>query len=445
METVSGEAKTSVVGEGNTPRVAVVGLGFVGLTLAVSLASRGFEVVGIEQNPEVLASLRQGLPQFFEPELEPLLRGHLHTGRLSIFGSVPEAWTSGKVDIVIITIGTPRDSAGRQSGALLSVLDKLSDVLTGGELVVLRSTVSVGTTRWMANYFEDAGVSVLVAMCPERTVEGRALIELSTLPQIVGAIDEVSATSAMRFFSQQGVSVVRVSSPEGAELAKLASNTYRDVSFAFANEIAKIAEAAGVEPHELIAAVNHEYPRSQISLPGPVGGPCLEKDPWILAESARALGVDAPIARAARLTNEALPASLVSRISLLVDLDDAATKIALLGLTFKGRPETTDVRGSPSMELVRGLSENRAQLDVWDPRVDCVDLSSAGANVRVAETCDECLDCADIVVIMTNHSFFSTPDFLEMLKQLPPSVPVLDLWPTFNTKTGQGQMRFGVT
>lgn len=419
-----------------TPSVAVVGLGYVGLTLAVFLASRGFKVSGVERNPAVLSSLRQGVPHFYEPGLRTAFAEQLAAGMVSLEPSVTEAWGKGNIDTVIISIGTPRDSAGTGASPLLEVLHDLCDVLKGGELVMLRSTVGIGTTRWMAERFMAAGINVRVAMCPERTVEGQALHELASLPQIIGAMGDSAAEAATTFFAQQGVPVVVVSSPEAAELAKLASNTFRDVSFAFANEIAKIAVAADVDPYEVITATNHDYPRSRIAMPGPVGGPCLEKDPWILAQSASALNVDAPIARAARLTNEAVPARLADEISTLTDLEAPTTKIAVLGLAFKGRPETNDLRGSPSMDLVSRLLEKapRLSLALWDPIATDVELPPWGLNTHITETFHECLHRADVVVLMTNHPAFSSCEFLDSLEKLAADAFVIDMWPMLNTR-----------
>jgi UDP-N-acetyl-D-mannosaminuronic acid dehydrogenase len=211
--------------------------------------------------------------------------------------------------------------------------------------------------------------------------------------------------------------------------------------------LASIARAAGVDPYELVQATNWDYPRSQIALPGPVGGPCLQKDPWILAESADSLGVDARISRAARITNELVPADVVAQVLRLADLGHPTAKVAIFGLAFKGRPETNDLRGSPSTEVIRLLigQSPAASISVWDPLIASVEVDATAGNLHVAASYRDCMLGADAVVIMTNHPFFATPEFLEALDQIPPSVPVLDLWPTFNTQTGRGQLRFGAT
>lgn len=427
--------------------VAVVGLGFVGLTFAVSLASKGFRVVGIEQSEEVLRSLKLGKPHFHEAGLEVALREQLDASRIDLAPSMEFAWSCSSPRVVVLTLGTPRGLAGADSGPLHRVMEAMRVLLVGGELVILRSTVSVGTTRALGKSLMDSGLDVHLAMCPERTVEGQALRELSTLPQIVGGIDPPSSSMAARFFAQQGVPVVTVSSPEVAELSKLASNTYRDLQFAFANELASVARAAGVDPYELVESTNWEYPRSHLALPGPVGGPCLQKDPWILAESAESLGVDARISRAARITNELVPADVAAQVLRLIERDDPTAKVAIFGLAFKGRPETDDLRGSPSLEVINLLTKERpdASISVWDPLIASLEVDATAGNCYLAASHRECMLGADAVVVMTNHAFFSTPEFLEALDQLPPNVPVLDLWPTFNTQAGRGQLRFGAT
>ena len=234
-------------------------------------------------------------------------------------------------------------------------------------LVVLRSTVRVrqhqddrrADPRGLGKQFR-------LAMAPERTVEGRALAELCCLPQVVGGINARSFDAAAALFGRLGVEIVQVHSAEAAELAKLASNTYRDVQFAFANELAYLADSTGVNVFDVIHACNYGYERTNIALPGPVAGPCLEKDAYILADSATRFGTEAPLAMTGRRTNEAI-VEHVRRISARVV--DAPTTLGIFGIAFKGRPATSDVRGSMAEQFAAAYRDNgSANVIGWDPR-----------------------------------------------------------------------------
>jgi UDP-N-acetyl-D-mannosaminuronic acid dehydrogenase len=194
-----------------------------------------------------------------------------------------------------------------------------------------------------------------IAMCPERTLEGKALQELRELPQIVGADDPAVADRAAAIFRRLTISIVQVADIETAEIIKLVSNTFRDVQFAFANEVARVCDAFGVSAHEVISAGKLGYNRTNIPLPGLVGGPCLEKDPHILMESARTRGIEMEITSAGRLVNERQPEETVQFISSEINrrkLASGPLKISILGMAFKGLPETSDLRGGTG----RGVS-----------------------------------------------------------------------------------------
>ena len=243
-----------------------------------------------------------------------------------------------------------------------------------GALVILRSTVKVGTTRDVVSpILAASGKQFDIAMCPERTLEGKALQELRELPQIVGADDPAVADRAAAVFRRLTSSIVLVSGIETAEIIKLVSNTFRDVQFAFANEVARVCDAFGVSAHEVISAGKLGYNRTNIPLPGLVGGPCLEKDPHILMESARTRGIDLEITTAGRLVNERQPEETVRFITSEIDRRDLAgagpLKINILGMAFKGMPETSDLRGSMSIKVLDALKKAHpdAEIGLYDP------------------------------------------------------------------------------
>jgi len=254
-------------------KVCVVGTGHIGLPLAALLAEVGFEVTGYDTNDDFVTHVNTtGSTDFREEGLDELLAKHLHKG-LTLTSSPP----AGQ-DVYIITVGTPLET-GMQRPNLERVRMAVQRIAPGfGEnpLIVLRSTVSIGTTRSVVlPEITRAARRFGLAFCPERTIEGKAIPEMRSLPQIVGGLDDESADRAEALFRLITPKIVRVSSLETAEMIKLINNTYRDLTFAFANEVALIAERMGLSAAEMIHAANVDYARSNVAQPGFVGGPCL--------------------------------------------------------------------------------------------------------------------------------------------------------------------------
>jgi nucleotide sugar dehydrogenase len=275
---------------------------------------------------------------------------------------------------------------------------------------------------------DSAGLPYDLAFCPERTIEGKALQELASLPQVVGGLTPAATARAAAFFQRLTQETVPVSSIEGAEMVKLINNTYRDLTFAFANEMAAAAEAAGISATEVLKAANHKYPRGNIPLPGPVGGPCLEKDPYILAEAFAGFGFTPEISLTGRRFNETMPERIIDTLLRLAGGADRVRKIAVLGLAFKGDPPTSDLRGSLAIPLVEQLRKAFLQASVigYDPLVDPVE--AAWKDIVTAETMEEAVDAADIVVIQNNHPMFRRLDPEATFSRMNPGGVVYDLW-----------------
>ena len=248
--------------------VCVLGLGYVGLTLAATMASVGFRVWGIEIRPQVVADLRKGRPHFHEPGLQDHLSRTVESGALTVHESIP---ADCDATVYIITVGTPLGPNGR---ARLDMIEHTAREVAGAmppnALVVLRSTVRLGTTRnVVAPILEATGRAYDLAFCPERTLEGSALKELRTLPQIVGGATLQATVRASQLFQFITVTTIRVANLETAETIKLVDNTQRDVHFAFSNEVARICDAIGVSAAEVINAGKLGYPAHQPAAAGP--------------------------------------------------------------------------------------------------------------------------------------------------------------------------------
>ena len=270
-------------------QIVVVGLGFVGLTLAVSLADVGYRVVGVDVSKKVVESLNKGLPHIHEVGLDSLLSFHIGKNLIVKNGiEQPEG------DVYVLCIQTPVDERKRPMLRHLEEATKaVGKVLKRDDLVIVRSTVPVGTARnAMLPILEResklvAGRDFSLVSAPERTVAGRALKELRELPQIIGGIDNTSRELAANIFRKLTTTIVSVESPEAAELIKLIDNTYRDVTFAYANEVALICDGFGLDANRIVRAANEGYVRNRIPVPSPgVGGVCLKKDPYIFMNTA---------------------------------------------------------------------------------------------------------------------------------------------------------------
>ena len=379
--------------------VAVIGLGRVGLPLALSFAERGIRVLGIDNNPAQLQSIRAGRMPFNETGTQDLLDRVLPTGRLELSDRAADAAQS---DDIVITIGTPSfshlESDLRQVRA---AVDDLLPLLRPGHALILRSTIAPGTTDFVAAYLEKrrglrVGEEVYVAHAPERIAAGRFLEEITTLPCIIGGVGEASTERAASTFAMFGAPIVKTT-PVQAELAKIWTNILRYATFALPNLLMMDCERYGANVFEVIDLINRDYPRGGIAMPGLTAGSCLRKDFVFSEERSNAPGMLLAVSR----VNESVPLFLVEGIKRrLGELD--SRKIAVLGLTFKR--DTDDERDSLSPKLIRLLERELADVAVCDPHAGAPTQPFADA-VRGAE----------VVIVATNHSEFEGPAALQTI------------------------------
>lgn len=392
--------------------IGVVGLGFVGLTLAASLADRGYSVIGVEKRQDLCDQINRSEAPFLEPGLGELLSKHA----LGASGGFPVGATC---QTYIICVGTPANSHAALESAAREVAANMPD----GSLVIVRSTVKVGDTRKIvAPILAGSGKTFDIAVCPERTVEGDALRELRALPQIIGADTVEARERAHRLFSSLGSHSVFVSSMEAAETVKLLANGYRDVMFGFANEIALFCEKAGLSAREVIHASNFCYERTQIARPGPVGGPCMEKDPHLLADSMRAVGVRSAFMAASRGVNEQLPreaAGVIHGELRRRGIQDPA--IAFVGIAFKGSPETDDCRGSMAVQTHMALN------DILGAPVKAAYFDSA--TDHYPDVSDIRGGRFDLIVLCNNHHAIDEFGLDCLMQSLSPQGFMYDYWP----------------
>jgi UDP-N-acetyl-D-mannosaminuronic acid dehydrogenase len=398
--------------------VAVIGLGYIGLPTSAVLANHGIRVLGVDVNADTVAEINAGRVPIVEPELDAAVAGAVARGLLTAHTEVPAA------DVFLVAVPTPFLAGDRDHGGDrlpdLSYVERatrdLAPALTGGEVVILESTVPPGTTRqvsrWLAEERPDLRFphdhpddpQVYVAHCPERVLPGRIMLELVTNDRLVGGLTPECARRAAALYRVFCRGEVVVTDAPSAEMAKLVENSFRDVNIAFANELAAVCEAMDLDVWEVIRLAN-KHPRVNVLNPGPgVGGHCIAVDPWFIVAAAPE---QARLIRTARETNDARPSSVVDRAAALAV--QGAT-VACLGLAFKA--DVDDLRESPAVEVTRRLATERPDLAVLavEPHVRTLPTALAALpNVTLTDT-DAALAAADVVVLLVDHRPFRDLD-----------------------------------
>jgi nucleotide sugar dehydrogenase len=421
----------------NHRHLVVVGLGYVGLTMALVMADAGYRVTGVEQDISKVQLLLEEKSYIHELGLESLLRTQL----LKRFFPVTEMPDDG--DVFIISVGTPviEASNGRKLPTLEFLEDackKIGTKLKTGNLIVLRSTVPIGTCRnFVSKKLEEAsgltcGIDFHLAFAPERTAEGKALKELRSLPQIIGGYNTDSLEATVAIFKEVTPTIVRVESMEAAEMAKLMNNTYRDYIFAYANNMARIASDFNINIHEVISAANRGYPRDPIPLPSPgVGGPCLTKDAHIFASNTDAASLDPAFIIQSRKANELMHSHVAARV--IEALKNAGKNISecrilLCGIAFKGNPETGDIRNSSALEIYNILKNTNCQIFGFDPVASYSDIEKEGI---IPLNIENAFINADAALFLNNHKQFEKLDLTQLVGQMAEKPVIFDGWNLF--------------
>jgi UDP-N-acetyl-D-mannosaminuronic acid dehydrogenase len=382
-------------------RVVIVGgCGHVGLPLGLLFASRGLKVTLLDIDKTKVEKVNRGEMPFMEQGAPELLR--------QVVGKGLEATLDDnclkRADAAIAVVGTPVDKYLNPTlRNLCRSVDDLLNRLPDGALLVLRSTVYPGVTKIVYDRVRALGRKVHVAFCPERITEGRALDEMTRLPQIVAAFEPEAMARARSLFAKISLEIIDLAPPE-AELAKLFTNSWRYLNFAISNQFYVLAQSYGLDFYRIYDAVTRDYPRmATFARAGFAAGPCLLKDTLQLAAFT---GNSFFLGHAAMLVNEGLPNYLVAQLrpSGLAD-----KSVAILGMAFKG--DSDDVRDSLSYKL-------RKLLDVEAREVLCTDPYVQDAPLVPLE---QALARADIIILGAPHSVYRSLSFS-------PEKQVVDVW-----------------
>jgi len=414
-------------------KIGIVGLGYVGLTLAIAFARKGIDVVGIEKNKKIYNSLKRGKAQFYEENLNESLLKCIKNSKLKIYQDFKKL---NKLNIIFITIGTPISKNKKLSDKnLLSICNKLKNIINNDTIVALRSTVKINTCTKIEKLLNKK-IKVHVASCPERTVEGNALRELSLLPAIIGTNSKFAKEKLNALFKKITKTIVTFNNTNQAELLKLIDNSWRDSNFAFANELGRIGEHYKINVIEIIKKISLKYPRSKISMPGIVGGPCLSKDSHILNQSVKKINI--PIIYNSRLTNEKFPIEMLEMIK--TRIKKKVSNILICGLAFKGIPTTSDVRGSMALPIICKIKNlfKKSKIELFDNLVDPRDLKTKNINYKIIKNYNYINNKYDLVLILNNNPLWKSIGIKKLKKLLKKKDSLIyDYWNSFNSEDSQ--------
>ncbi|MFL5894576.1 MAG: nucleotide sugar dehydrogenase [Thermoleophilaceae bacterium] len=382
-------------------KVGIIGMGYVGLPLAVAFAEAGHDVFGVEVDPVRVAALDRG-----ESYVEDISWERLHAVKQRLHATTRYA-DLAKVDAAVIAVPTPlTQNREPDLTPLEDAARRLGEVLQQGQLVVLESTTYPGTTREkLVPILEErsglrAGDDFCVAFSPERVDPGRTDYTLRTTPKVVGGLTPACLERAMALYAEVCDHLVPVSKPEAAELSKLLENVFRSVNIALVNELAILCDRMDIDIWEVVeAAATKPYGFMRFN-PGPgMGGHCLPVDPFYLAWKAREYDMPVEFIELAGEVNQAMPYFCVEKITRALNDHTKSvrgSKIAVLGVAYKGG--VGDLRESPGLKIMRILAERGAVLAFHDDYVG--DLAEFGLS---SEPLEDALQGADCAVIVTAH------------------------------------------
>ncbi|CAB3806020.1 UDP-N-acetyl-D-mannosamine dehydrogenase [Paraburkholderia fynbosensis] len=395
-------------------KISIIGLGYIGLPTATLFASRKLRVIGVDVSAAVVETINRGDIHIVEPELDILVRAAVGSGYLRATTSVERA------DAFVIAVPTPLAADHKPDLSYIEAAAKsIAPVLEKGNLVVLESTSSVGSTellaRWMSeirpelSFPHQAGETsdIRIAHCPERVLPGRIVHELVANDRVIGGMTSKCSEAAIALYRLVVQGRCIVTDVRTAEMCKLAENSFRDVNVAFANELSMVCDKLGIDVWELIALANR-HPRVNILQPGcGVGGHCIAVDPWFIVDSAPE---EAQLIRTARNVNDAKPDWVIGKV------DEAVTQlvnsgmpaedicIACLGISYK--PDIDDLRESPALEIARTLAKRRdTMVAIVEPN-----LKTLPEDLRLEKVAfmrfEEAILEANIVVLLVDHAEF---------------------------------------
>ncbi len=377
--------------------IAVIGMGYMGLPISSLIAEAGYQVTGVDLSQEKVDSINRGECPFDEVGMPELIKKVVSQGFLKASTTIPSSET------YLIAVPTPHKDNSCDRSYVFAAADAVAKVAKDGQTVIVESTISPQTSIAVEKRFADAGLKVNVVHCPERAIPGETLFELVNNDRIIGASNSEAQQKVKRLYQSFVKGEVFLTDLTTAECVKLVENTSRDVSIAFANELAEISKELNIDVYEVIRLANR-HPRVNVLTPGPgVGGHCIPIDPWFLVESTKS----GELVRLSRAINDQRPVIVANdAIELLKSVN--GTKIGILGVAYKANVD--DCRETPADAILEHFKSQGIETKYHDPYVPAWDCE------RV-DTLAEMEAWADVVILVTDHVCYN---------DLSVSIPVLN-------------------
>ena len=391
-----------------TAKTGIIGLGYVGLPLAVEMAKAGFQVTGIDLSQEKVNALNRGVS--YIPDVpSQTFESFVAADRLRATQSLAAV---AELDTINICVPTPlRKNKDPELSYIIAAVEVIRNHIRAGQLIILESTTYPGTTREVVlPILEESGLKAgsdfFLAYSPERVDPGNSIFHTQNIPKVVGGITPRCAETAVFFYRQYIDNVFSVSSTDCAEMVKLLENTFRSVNIALANEMALTCHSFGINVWEVIEAAKTKPFGFMPFYPGPgLGGHCIPVDPYYLTWKARMKGCEPRLIELAGHINSQMPAFVIRGMADALNekrkcLNGA--KVLALGVAYKR--DTNDVRESPALQVLLGLQEKGCEICFSDPYVPQITINET--NLDSVTLSPELLQSMDLVVVLTDHSKF---------------------------------------
>jgi len=375
--------------------VCIMGQGYIGFPTACLIANNGFKVLGVDTNESIINAINNNELHIKE---EKDLKEQFENAKSNLIFDVSPNYA----DIFIITVPTPFDkNKNPDLSYIFSALDAIGPFLESDNLIILESTSPIGTTEMMKKHIEKEYNlhNIFYSYCPERVLPGNIVYELQHNDRIIGGLSKKENELTFNFYSKFIKGKIHVTNAKTAEMSKLAENSFRDVNIAFANELSMICNEEGIDINEVIFIAN-KHPRVDILNPGiGVGGHCISVDPWFLISKFK----NTDLLKTARLVNLQKTEWIYEDI--VKNLKNNMT-IGILGLTYK--PNVSDIRESPAIEIIKKLKKEKYNLLIHDP------LTSKKIDFTTVDFAD-LVNQSDLIIKLVNHDFYEEEENKKMI------------------------------
>ncbi|MFX0138118.1 MAG: nucleotide sugar dehydrogenase [Candidatus Hodarchaeota archaeon] len=413
------EEKIKIAMKNGQIKLAVIGLGRIGLPTAAIFAESGVNVIGIEINPKLVELLNQGKNYIDEPGLDELIERNIKSKKLKISKDLNLALANSEIIIIAVSIPITKDNKPDYS-IIKKVTENISKILKIGQLIIVESTISPGTVEELIIPILEEGSKLkcgrdfLIASCPERANPGNIINTLKNSPRIIGGMTKKSTDLTAAIYSSiVDAEIIKTTNPKTANAVKLTENIFRDVNIALMNELAILYERLNIDIYEIINCASTKW-NFIPHYPGPgVGGPCIPANPYYLIQEATKMGYIPYLIRISREINDRMPDHMIQLIQKSLNFGGKSVKnslICILGISYK--PEIKDFQLSPSIPIIKKLKNLQAKLKIFDPYY----INEIVLDYTIEETLESAVKDSDCLVIVTNHKIFQNMNLKKIQK-----------------------------